>query len=547
MDSKAFTAIVLMFVVIVLWNIYYYYRYQDQLVPVEGRQEQAVLEKEAAPITVETEVPARETEKKEISARGVLDPLAAGTEEKAAVITSDANSILVDTGVAWITLSRIGGTISSLKLLEFTNEKGRPVEMVRNDTDALPLSLEFATEEATKKINGSLFNTTAGDRITLGPKLPVASVEFDFELETGFKLKKKLIFHHGSYRIDMEVALSHSGMNVTGSTFGLTWPGLGNDAESFYSYKGPLVLIDGKRIEKQPDEDETLSYDGKVLWAGLSSRYYSALFLPDAEKTKVTSKLIGEKVYSTTIQMVSLGENTKNRLSIYVGPKRYGELKQEGKEMNRVIYYGWFDIIAKPLFRLLMWFYSYLGNFGWAIIFLTVVVKTLFWPLTQKSFMSMQKMKKLQPQMKIIQERYKKDKTKMNEELIALYKKYKVNPMSGCMPMLLQIPVFIALYKVLLESIELKGAPFILWITDLSLKDPYYITPLVMGASMFLQQKLSPAAGDPMQRNMMLAMPIVFTVMFLNFPSGLVIYWLVNNILSIIQQYFIHRKSEQEA
>jgi YidC/Oxa1 family membrane protein insertase len=190
----------------------------------------------------------------------------------------------------------------------------------------------------------------------------------------------------------------------------------------------------------------------------------------------------------------------------------------------------------------LKFFHGYLGNWGFAIILLTVCIKALFWPLTQKSYSSMKAMQKLQPKMAKLREKYANDKQRLNTEMMTLYKENRVNPFGGCLPILIQIPVFFALYQVLLRSIELRHAPFMWWITDLSAKDPYYVTPLIMGVTMFLQQKMTPTTMDPMQARLMMMMPVVFTFLFLNFPSGLVIYWLVNNVLTIAQQYLINRK-----
>ena len=200
-----------------------------------------------------------------------------------------------------------------------------------------------------------------------------------------------------------------------------------------------------------------------------------------------------------------------------------------------------FAFLVKPLLYSLQYFYDKVNNYGWAIIIITIIIKILFFPLTHKSFKSMKGLQKVQPYVKIIQERNKDARTKMNEEMLELYKKHKVNPLGGCFPMLLQIPVFIALYHALFFSIELRGAPFIGWIHDLSIADPYYVTPVLMGASMFLQQKLSPAVADPMQQKIMMMLPIVFTFLFMSFPAGLVIYWTVNNVLTIAQQYYIYK------
>jgi YidC/Oxa1 family membrane protein insertase len=213
--------------------------------------------------------------------------------------------------------------------------------------------------------------------------------------------------------------------------------------------------------------------------------------------------------------------------------------------------FGWFHIIAVPLLKILNWFYKYVHNYGVAVILLTVLIKLIFWPLSQKSYKSMDQMKKLQPMLTKLREKYADDKERMNQEVMQLYKTYKVNPAGGCLPMVVQIPVFFGLYKALLGSIELRHAAFIthvpftnlVWLADLSVKDPYYVTPLIMGATMFIQQKMTPTGGDPTQAKIMLLMPVVFTFMFLNFPAGLVVYWLVNNVLSIAQQWWMMRKA----
>ena len=216
-------------------------------------------------------------------------------------------------------------------------------------------------------------------------------------------------------------------------------------------------------------------------------------------------------------------------------------MKAQGQGLEKALNLGWFAPIAKPLLYTLKYFYKYTHNYGIAIIIITVIIKILFFPLTHKSYKSMKDMQKLQPKMAELKEKYKDDRDTLNRSIMELYRTHKVNPLGGCLPMIVQIPVFFALYKSLMFSIELRHAPFMLWITDLSAKDPYYITPVIMGVTMFIQQKMTPTSMDPMQAKMMLALPVVFTFMFLNFPSGLVIYWLVNNILTIAQQSYINR------
>jgi len=228
-----------------------------------------------------------------------------------------------------------------------------------------------------------------------------------------------------------------------------------------------------------------------------------------------------------------------------VGTKELSLLEDAGNKLVRVIDYGWFGnkfaFLVKPILKALNYFYGMTGNYGWSIIILTFLIKLVFFPLSHKSFKSMKGMQKIQPYVKIIQERNKDDRQKMNQELLDLYKKHRVNPLGGCLPMLLQIPVFIALYHALFFSIELRGAPFMLWIQDLSVSDPYYVTPVLMGATMFLQQKMTPMVGDPIQQKIMMFLPIVFTFLFLTFPACLVIYWTVNNLLTISQQFYIYK------
>jgi len=235
------------------------------------------------------------------------------------------------------------------------------------------------------------------------------------------------------------------------------------------------------------------------------------------------------------------GQSINTTQKLFFGPKDIDILKAQGVQLEGAIDLGWFSAIAKPLLHALKLFYGYLHNYGLAIIVITVILKILFFPLTHKSYKSMKEMQKLQPKMQELKDKFKDDRDGLNRAVMELYKAHKVNPLGGCLPMIVQIPVFFGLYKALMFSIELRHAPFYFWLQDLSAKDPYYVTPIIMGATMFIQQKMTPTNMDPIQAKMMLALPVVFTFMFLNFPSGLVLYWLVNNILTIAQQAYINK------
>jgi YidC/Oxa1 family membrane protein insertase len=533
MQRNTIYAIILSLGVVVLWDLWYYNRYKDVMEANRAKSTQKLHEAKTAPKQAATnENPSQTPALTQAEATKPLDLSAPAP-------TTVGKKIVVNTGTADIVVSTTGGTLDSYKLLKYRNGDGNPTEIIDDKLSPRPLSLEFATPEVSGKINSSIFTSDAPERVELSPQNPSATVPLTLTLENGVTITKALTFHYASYLIDLAVGVN--GPGVAGSTFGIAWNGLGGEEGKSYSYVGPVVLIDDKRLADVAKEKEPQVHDGNIIWGGLTNKYYCAAFIPSGGKTKLTAYKYGEKD-GVTLQLSS---GAQNRLSLYAGPKDHDELNNTGHEFIRMINYGWFDILANPLFWFLTKINFFLGNFGWSIIVLTVGVKLLFWPLSQSSFKSVEKMKKVQPEMKMIQERYKSDRTKMNEELIALYKKYSINPMAGCLPIILQIPVFVALYKVLLESIDLKGAPFIFWIHDLATKDPYYVTPILMGISMFAQQKMSPSSSDPLQRKLMMAMPLVFTVMFINFPSGLVVYWLVNNLLSILQQYMLIMQNKE--
>lgn len=295
---------------------------------------------------------------------------------------------------------------------------------------------------------------------------------------------------------------------------------------------------------------------GTIYWAGSMSTYFLSAIVPHSTNDLTMLGRMEANVYRTAVEnneiILSAGEQKELEVSYWLGPKIRSELNAVSEQLGKSIDLGIFSGIAKGLLWLLEFFQQYVHNWGIAIILLTVLIKAVFWPLTAKSYASMEKMKQLQPMMLKLREKYKNNREELNRETMALYKSYKINPASGCVPILIQLPVFFGLYQALLTSIALRHASFItyfpgteiIWLADLSAKDPLYITPIIMGLTMFLQQKMSPPAQDPMQQKIMMFLPLIFTVLFLNFPSGLVIYWLVNNILSILQQWLMMRKKE---
>jgi len=337
------------------------------------------------------------------------------------------------------------------------------------------------------------------------------------------------------------------------------------ESTSYYSFIGASLLLNNKYEEMaSTDLKEEKNLSGQIAWISYQEDYFMMAFVPEAESaSRFTGRTLPsgafQGIWRGPVQPIAPGNQFTTRSTFYLGPRDVDILKVIGRKLDLAIDFGWTDIIAKPLLYLLRFFNQYTGNYGIAIILLTILIKILFWPLTHKSYKSMKEMQKIQPLMAKIREKYKDNKEMMNKEMMSLYKTYKVNPMGGCLPMVIQIPVFFALFRILGNSIELRHAPFFLWINDLSAPDRLFHLPftvplmtppsgipvltLLMGASMFIQQKMTPTPGDPTQAKIMLLMPVIFTFMFINFPSGLVLYWLVNNVLSIGQQYRIIKRS----
>jgi YidC/Oxa1 family membrane protein insertase len=324
------------------------------------------------------------------------------------------------------------------------------------------------------------------------------------------------------------------------------------EAMGMASYLGGAITRPNENYFKIDfdDMDET-AFKEKVTggWAAFLQHYFVSAWVPsaEAEHTFNARKASGQYIvgYYDDAFSVPAGTQGETFTSIYLGPKDQDRLAEIAEHLDLTIDYGWLWWVAQPLFWLLQMMFGIAGNWGFAIILLTILVKAFFFPLSAASYRSMANMRRVAPKLASLREQYGDDRQKLSQEMMGLYKKEKINPLGGCLPILVQMPVFIALYWVLMESVELRQAPFMLWIQDLSIKDPFFILPLIMGASMFVQMQLNPTPPDPMQAKVMKLMPIIFTVFFLFFPAGLVLYWVVNNLLSITQQYYITKQIEK--
>ncbi len=377
--------------------------------------------------------------------------------------------------------------------------------------------------------------------------------------ESGIEVIKTYVFHRGRFDIELVQQLRNQSPTPWAGTFyrQIQRSRATNNLSAFavYTYTGGVISTPERVYEKISFDDmvsRNLEREVSGGWLAMIQHYFLAALVPDhqAQINHFYSRNVGNDRFVLGMVSPSMQaapeETIQVRSILYAGPKIQADLAKIAPHLDLTVDYGWLSFISQPLFWALNWIYSYVGNWGWAIIILTLLIKLAFYKLSETSYRSMAKMRKVAPLMQQLKERYGSDPQKMNQELMAMYRKEKINPLGGCLPILVQIPVFIALYWVLVESVELRQAPWIGWIEDLSIKDPLYILPLIMGGSMFVQQWLSPPPPDPIQAKVMMFLPVMFTVFFLWFPAGLVLYWAVNNCVSIAQQYVITKRVEAE-
>ena len=396
--------------------------------------------------------------------------------------------------------------------------------------------------------------TTAELESILAPGKDKLEVRLEANTPDGVKVTKILTFHRASYQIDIteEIGNGTASPVATFAYFQLARDGKAppGDPRMAQTYTGAALYTEQDKFQKVPfsdiDKGKLPSKKSGDGWIAIIQHYFVAALLPTdkVQRDFYTSRL-AEDLYSVGVKIpigpIAPGATARVTVPLYAGPQDQDHLKALEPGLELVVDYGLFSVIAKPLFWVLKLFHSWLGNWGLAIILLTVVIKLIFFPLSAASYRSMAKMKLVTPRLMKLREQYADDKAKLNQAMMDLYRTEKINPLGGCLPILVQIPVFIALYWVLFESVELRNAPFYLWIKDLSAPDPWYVLPTLMMVSMIVQTKMNPTPPDPVQAKVMMIMPFVFGVMFYFFASGLVLYWFVNNILSILQQWQITR------
>jgi YidC/Oxa1 family membrane protein insertase len=460
-----------------------------------------------------------------------------------------ARDITVDTDLYTAVFSTQGAGLKKLTLKKYKETTSPNSNNIILVNESAPDRFQLLTDSKDFGIAPTAVYSTTGQDLKLadGSK---GTLEFSTTTPQGLTFKKSYSFSGNNYRFDLSQSLQNNGGAAVAGTVHLLQDEriIAHKGEGRMEVYGPSTLADNKVSSEKLDKllKAPVQFDNNVTWSAFADKYFMDAVL--AEKGSIASARISHPTADLLVRdlaspsvSVPPGQVASVNYGVYYGPKELDILKAQDHRLEEVIDYGWFGPIAKPLVYALKFLYKYTGNYGWAIIIITCILKICFFPLTHKSYKSMKDMQKLQPKMAELKEKHKNDREAMNKSVMELYKTHKVNPMGGCLPMVVQIPVFFGLYRALMYSIELRHAPFMLWITDLSAKDPYMVTPIIMGVTMLIQQKMTPSNMDPVQAKMMLALPIVFTFMFLNFPSGLVIYWLVNNVLTIAQQMYINK------
>lgn len=474
--------------------------------------------------------------------------------------------VIVETDVMRAEISPRGGTIENLWLLDYSVTAENPEQKFQLLKAKAPnmfivQSGLLGQPQSDVPTHDSLF-VPESFKYQLLESDSELQVIFRWESLSGIQVVKTFLFERGSYLVSVAQEVNNQSDKLINlrayqqlQRTDLNDPNKPKFVATYTGgvYYGPEIKYkksDFKNMIKKP-LDVTITGG----WIAMIQHYFMAAWIPPADMpqnfyTKVIDKnsndpryIIGQ--YSEP-RNLRPGEDYLFNEKLFMGPKLANQLEKIAPGLQLAVDYGWLTILAEPIHWLLSWIHKITGNWGWSIIILTILIKAAFYKLSETSYKSMAHMRKVTPRMKALKDRYGEDKERLNQAMMELYKKEKINPLGGCLPILIQIPVFIALYWVLLESVELRHAPFIFWLNNLTSPDPYYILPLIMGVSMFAQQKLNPPPPDPMQEKIMMSLPVVFTVFFAFFPSGLVLYWTVNNLLSIAQQWYITRTIEQQ-
>ena len=543
MEKRVVVFLILSLAIIIGYD---YVLKQAGLIPPPAESDQLPAPRSSAP-TQESSAPAADQKGPTETARDLTTTSKSASQLPPAEPASGEQTQEIVTELFRAVFSNRGAVLTSWELTRYTTtdkDRPQPIQMVYHGGKfRKPLSLQSMDPALSTQMNEGLYEVQR-DFSMLDAAHPTGHLTFTYaDPRSGLRAVKELTFHHDTYVVD--IAVRTEGVSgpvdvVLGTNFGIVEWG-----EGFIGLIGPATKVDDQIAKDTPDAE--VERKGSVGWVALQDKYFLSVLIPTGASSAVIKKE-GEKLFSSSVRYAAPSSNSV-RMSLYAGPKEFDTLKAFNIGLEDTIDFGWFiygswgivKAVAKPLFSVLRFIHDYTYNYGVAIILLTVSIKLLFVPLQYKSYKSMKDMQLVQPKVAALQTKYKDDRERLNKELIKLYRDHKVNPVGGCLPMVLQMPVFVALFNILYMTIDLRQAPFFLWITDLSAQDPYYVLPIIMGVSMVIQQKIMPTTMDPTQAKIMLLLPAFMTLLFLSFPAGLVLYWLTNNVITITQQFVTDR------
>jgi YidC/Oxa1 family membrane protein insertase len=552
MEKRVLIAIVLSFLILILYQVFFIKKPPETEAPPESITE---IQKtpEEKPAEKEFLSPAGVPEEKEPAEKETdLQPISAQAEEE----------ILINTSLYQAVWSNRGGVLKSWRLKKHTDANKEDLNLVSQQSSELgmyPFSMRTDDSSFDSTINSALFEFSNLKLELEGGRTGELSLQYADD--RGTRVEKILTFQDGKYDFDVRINVWKYGQKIEslvlwGPTFGNPPPT--ETRSRFGGGRGIAVFPPPARPKKdrlketmKPKQWEDLIANKNnvyyfIQWAAYEDDYFTALFITSPEKA--TASFLKEGPGETPYFFLSVSSPQK----VYIGPKDFDILSEFGYEAKGLIRFGFFGFISEILLRASKYIHKLIPNWGISIIILTFLIKIIFFPLTYKGMSSMSKMQELQPKIKALRNKYKKAKQdiaqrrRMNEEIMKLYKQEGINPAGGCLPMLIQIPVFWGFFRLLASAIEFRHSPFIFWIKDLSVKDPFYVTPILMGLTQFISQKMTPTSGDPTQARMMLLMPVIMTIFFMNFQSGLVLYWLTNNVLQIGQQYIMNRMRQKK-
>jgi YidC/Oxa1 family membrane protein insertase len=548
-NQRLFLFVALSFVVLLMWQAWL--------------KDYGPAQQESHPTAPAVQQPATATAPEEELPPASAVPAAKESSVPEQITLPAGQQVEVKTDILDVVINTAGGGIRRTDLLDYrvsTTPGSAPLRLL-NDTmpDLFIVQSGLRTPDGVEPTHHVEYHAEQ-THYQLAAGADSLQVPLHWRSPKGVEVTKLYTFHRDSYVVDLDFQVHNgSAADWHGRAYRQLQrsepPAPSGHSKFIHTYTGGVIYSPEDKYQKISFKDMSKSPLDRVItggWAGMSQHYFLAALIPARNEADryYTKALSDERFVIGMIspqETVPAGGSATFHTRLYAGPKLQDHLADVAPGLELTVDYGRLTVLAQPIFWLLKTIHKAIGNWGWSIVLLTMLIKLAFYKLSETSYRSMANMRKLAPRLKSLKERYGDDRQRLNQAMMELYKKEKINPLGGCLPIVVQIPVFIALYWVLLESVEMRQAPFMLWLNNLSAPDPYYVLPLLMGATMLIQQKLNPAPMDPIQAKVMMALPIVFTVFFAFFPSGLVLYWVVNNTLSIAQQYVITRRIERGA